>query len=331
MGSAKIKKSKMLIFILTFLLIILCAGISASFGLYNYLSGFNKALKFNPEAVKPKIVKSKDDPVNILIMGVDIGTIGVKESDNHKRTDSIILVNYNPVPQEMNVISIPRDLLIKIKGKNQKINAANAIGGVSYLIESVEQLLDLKINYYGKVDYNGFREIVDIIGGVDIKINSRMDYDDTSQNLHIHFNKGETVHLDGKKAEEFFRWRKNNDGTGLADGDLGRIQNQHLFIEKVLEKFKSVAIIPKIPQILEALPKYAETNMLASDILRYGTEIAKIKKENTQMVTLKGDLAYIDGISYVIYDEKKNSELLAKLHNNDLNNIDNAKVGRNYE
>ena len=59
-----------------------------------------------------------------------------------------------------------------------------------------------------------------------------MDYDDDAQDLHINFKAGETVHLDGKKAEEFFRWRKNNDGTGFADGDLGRIRNQQAFIER---------------------------------------------------------------------------------------------------
>jgi anionic cell wall polymer biosynthesis LytR-Cps2A-Psr (LCP) family protein len=71
-----------------------------------------------------------------------------------------------------------------------------------------------------------------------MEISSNMNYDDDSQNLHIHFEKGETVHLDGEKAEEFFRWRKNNNGTGLAEGDLGRIENQHMFIEKVIDKLK---------------------------------------------------------------------------------------------
>lgn len=308
------KKKKSLRIIFIFIFVVLCIGIGTGGAFYSYLSEFSKGLKNNDSKVDPSINKDKGDPINVVIMGVDIGTPGSSETSNHQRTDTIILLNYNPKTESTNIISIPRDTLIKINGKNQKINAANVFGGVKYVIDSVEKLLDLKVNYYGKLDYSGFREIIDIIGGVDITIKNRMDYDDSAQNLHIHFKKGETVHLDGKKAEEFFRWRKNNDGTGLVDGDLGRIENQHLFIEKVMEKFKNPSIITKIPAILKAMPKYVETNMPASDILRYGTDIAKVNKENISMSTIQGDLAYVDDVSYLVYDEKKNKDILAILH-----------------
>lgn len=307
-------KNKFLLILFTFFFLVLCIGVSTGASLYNFLSGFNKNVKKNPDGVKPFMSKDKNDPVNILIMGVDVGTVGAKEEDNHKRTDTIILMNYDPKSSGVNLISIPRDTLIMIKGKNQKINAANAIGGVSYLINAVEKMLDLKINYYGKVDYSGFRELIDIIGGVDLKVPFRMDYDDPGQNLHIHFKKDEVVHLDGKKAEEFFRWRKNNDGTGLADGDLGRIQNQHLFIDRAIDKFKSVAILPKIPDILQAVPQYVETNMDVEAILRYGSAMLKIDKGNVAMSTLQGDLADIDGVSYLIYDARKSDKILANLY-----------------
>jgi polyisoprenyl-teichoic acid--peptidoglycan teichoic acid transferase len=308
------RKNKFLLILLTFFFLVLCIGISGGATLYSYLSGFSKNLNKDSNGVKPYAAKSKDEPVNILVMGVDVGTVGVKEEDNRQRTDTIIVMNYDPKTGAVNLISVPRDTLIMIKGKKQKINAANAIGGTSYLIEAVEKMLDLKINYYGKVDYSGFRELVDIIGGVDIKIPFRMDYDDSAQNLHIHFKKGEVVHLDGKKAEEFFRWRKNNDGTGLADGDLGRIENQHLFIEKVMDKFKSLAILHKVPAILQAIPKYAETNMDPEAILKYGSAVLTADKSNIKMMTLQGDAADIDGVSYIIYNEKKNDKLISAIH-----------------
>ena len=169
-------------------------------------------------------------------------------------------------------------LLIKINGKNQKINAAHAIGGVTYAVDAVEKLLGIRIDYYGKIDYEGFRKVIDAIGGVDMDITRTMDYDDPSQDLSIHFKKGTTVHLDGKKAEEFFRWRKNNDGAGLADGDLGRIENQHMFISKIMEKIKSPSIVIKIPSILSAIQNSVETNMDANDILKYGYIFATIDK-----------------------------------------------------
>jgi hypothetical protein len=155
-----------------------------------------------------------------------------------------------------------------------------------------------------------------------------MDYDDDAQNLHIHFKKGETVHLDGKKAEEYFRWRKNNDGTGLADGDLGRIENQHVFIEKIMDKFKSPSIITKVPSILKALPKYIETNMPAEDIIKYGTAIAKVNKENISMSTLQGDLANVDDVSYLVYNKNKNKDILNSLKGGALALSENVDLDR---
>lgn len=305
-------RNKLRNYMLVFLSLIICIGVASMGYAYNFLQQLSSK-KNGTDNVKP-ISANKDEPVNILIMGVDMGTLGEEDSKNPKRTDTIMLMNYNPKFQEINVISIPRDTLITMNDKYKKINEAHAVGGPAYLIDAVEKLLDIRINYYGKVDYNGFRKIIDTIGPIEVKINNRMDYDDNAQNLHIHFKKGEIVKLDGKKAEEFFRWRKNNDGTGLSDGDLGRIENQHLFISKVVDKFKSPGIIPKIPGILSTIPNYAESNMSAEDIIKYGYLLSKKDKANIKFSTIKGDAEYISGISYLIYDEKKNKDILMKLH-----------------
>lgn len=298
-------------FLLVFMSLIICVGLASVvylYGILDQLGGSNK----QAVEVKPKAVK-KDEPVNILAMGVDIGTLGLTGSANPTRTDTILLMNYNPKVEELNIISIPRDTLIMVNKKYKKINEAHAIGGPAYLIDAVEKLFSIKVNYYGKVDYSGFRKVIDTIGPIEMKINNRMDYDDTAQNLHIHFKKGEVVQLDGKKAEEFFRWRKNNDGTGLVEGDIGRIENQHLFISKVIDRLKSPAIIPKVPKLLSVIPNYVESNMEAEDIVKYGYMFSKLDKTKIKTSTLKGDAEYISGISYIIYDEKKNKDIIAML------------------
>ncbi|KGN02481.1 transcriptional regulator [Clostridium novyi A str. 4570] len=249
--------------------------------------------------------------INILVMGVDIGTPGSNDKNDPKRTDTMILIHYDKNKKEADAISIPRDTLIKLRGRNAKINAAHAVGGVRGAIDAVENLLDVGIDYYGKINYEGFREIIDSIGGVDVDIQNNMDYDDEGQNLHIHFKKGEKVHLDGKKAEEFFRWRKNNDGSGLASGDLGRIDNQHIFISKVVEKMKSPFIIFRIPSILTKLPKYVETNMSSNEILKYGYALATADNIKTQ--TLNGSTKYIGKASFFVYNKNKNKDIIDKL------------------
>ncbi|MBU3146691.1 LCP family protein [Clostridium sp. CF012] len=285
---------------------------------YFYLQNFSvTSKKNNINLVEAK----KGEPVNILVMGVDVGTLGDSSKDNAQRTDTIILLNYNPVNKAINIISIPRDTLIYMDGKKRKINEAHFFGalsgpgnGVRYLTSEVEKLLDINVNYYGKVNYNGFIELINAIGGVDMKINNTMKYDDGTQNLHINFKKGEIVHLDGQKAMEFFRWRKNNVFDPKNSGDIGRIENQQLFIGKVIEKIKSPSIITKLPRIMQVIPKYAETNMPPSDILSYGFTFANTDSSNIKTSMIKGTSKYIDKISYFVYEEKKNLELYKILH-----------------
>ncbi|WP_097026096.1 LCP family protein [Clostridium peptidivorans] len=295
------------VLLIVFFLILATVG-----GFYLYLLNFSGNSSKLPSPNISKQVE-KNEPVNILVMGVDIGN--PKNAAEPKRTDTMILLHYNPVNQKADMISIPRDTLIQINGKNQKINAAHAFGGVNLLVEEVEELLDIDVNYYAKVDYNGFRNVIDSIGGVDVTIPNNMYYDDASQNLHINFKKGETVHLDGKKAEEFFRWRQNNDGTGLANGDIGRIENQHMLMEKVIDKFKSPAILLRIPSLMSALPKYVETNMNPDEIIKYAYNFGyKVDKSNMKMTTLQGEGQYINGVSYYIFKKSLNKQILTVLH-----------------
>lgn len=253
------------------------------------------------------------EPVNILVMGVDIGDPGSKEASDPKRTDTMLVINYNPKTKNINMVSVPRDTRVTMNGKKIKINSAHAINGVNGSIAAVENLLGIEINNYAKIDYEGFRKVIDAIGGVEMDITRNMNYDDPSQNLHIHFQKGTTVHLDGKKAEEFFRWRKNNNGTGFADGDLGRIENQHKFISKVVEKVKSPSIIPKIPSILSTIPDYIETDMSPEEIIKYGYAVTKGDKSSINMITLQGEAKYIGNVSYFIYDREKNRDIVYTL------------------
>lgn len=265
------------------------------------------------------------DTVNFLVTGVDIGNSETGADNTAQRTDTIMVISYDPSAKTIKITSIPRDTKIQINGKNAKINSAVPIGGAKYLANSIENMLGIKINYYMQVDYAAFRSIIDAIGGVDVNVENKMDYDDPAQNLHIHFNKG-TQHLNGQKAEEFFRWRKNNDGTGFAEGDLGRIKAQHSFIESVVQKLKTKRVIFKYPSILRAISKNTKTNMSASEIVKYASAALKVNKSNISMSTLKGTSMYIKGISYFVYDSKGSNQTtddktISKSANVDIKNL----------
>ena len=287
---------------------------------YSFISGLktNKLGNGIPPA-------SSKDSINILILGMDVGDAENEANKAIRRSDTIMVFNYNPSTKKVHIVSIPRDTMIEVDAyldtgelrRYWKINAAYAIGGEDEIKMHVEDLLGINLNYIVEVDYNAFRSVIDALGGIEMKIEQDMFYDDDMQDLHINFKAGETVNLDGKKAEEFFRWRKNNDGTGGELGDLGRINNQHQFISKVMDKALSPSIIFKAPKILEAISENVDTNIPANKFVSLGMKMLRLKSEDIIMTTLKGEDSTIYGESYLIADKESNRELINALNAND--------------
>ncbi|WP_195262686.1 MULTISPECIES: LCP family protein [unclassified Clostridium] len=308
----KRKRKRIATFIITILLVLI---LGSAIYIFNFLSG----LKTNNLGTGVAPVSSKD-PVNILILGMDVGDT---ENQNKagRRSDTIMVLNYNPNTKKVHIVSIPRDTMIEVDAyldtgeyrRYWKINAAYVIGGEDEIKTHVEDLLGINLNYIVEVDYNAFRSIIDALGGVEMYIEQDMFYDDDEQDLHINFKAGETVQLDGKKAEEFFRWRKNNDGSGGEEGDLGRINNQHQFIGKVVDKALSPSIVFKAPKILKAISENVETNIPAKTLISLGMKIMRLKSENIVMTTLQGQSEYLYGESFLIADKDTNRDLINAL------------------
>lgn len=261
-----------------------------------------------------------NESVNILLLGMDIGDVEQEDNFSVKRTDTMMLLNYNPKTDKAHIVSIPRDTLIEVDDAYDeygnytpywKMNAAYALGEEEEVLKQVKSILEVDVNYLVEIDYAAFRNIIDALGGIEMYIDRDMNYDDDGQDLHIHFNEGETVLLDGKAAEEFFRWRKNNDGTGFVDGDLGRISNQQKFMKKVIEKAMNPAIIFKIPTILNIVQENVITNMSGSKILSYGLKM--VKNSGIDMVTLQGYDETIYGQSFLVVDKESNKDILQAL------------------
>lgn len=307
--STVIKRAITAAFLTIVILIVLC-GIY----LFSFISSLNNNNVIS--GVKPKV----NETVNILLLGMDIGDVENASNTSARRTDTMMLLNYNPRTDNIKVVSIPRDTLIEVKNAHDgngnyipywKINAAYALGGEEEVIQQVESLLDITVNYLIEIDYAAFRNLIDAVGGVEMYIDRDMYYDDDAQDLHIHFNKGETVLLDGQKAEEFFRWRKNNDGTGLADGDLGRIKNQQKFISALIDKCTNPMIVTQVPDILKAIKQNIVTNMSGTAMIKYGLKM--ISNSGVSMSTLQGYNERIYGQDFLIADSSYNQSLLESL------------------
>lgn len=315
MGSKKKKsKTKMKRVVLTIFIILLL--ITSSIVAY----GYSLLNRLNSNDTKTKQI-SINEPVNILLLGVDAGDYANKTSKNPKRSDTMIIIRYIPENNKVYMLSIPRDTRIMIDGKVEKLNSAHRIGGTSLAIETIETMLGIKINYYAKVDYSGFRNCIDAIGGIDMEIPFNMDYD--AYDISIHFKKGETVHMDGKKAEAFVRWRKNNDGGGYAMGDLGRAATQQEFMLKVVEKLKTPSGMLKAPGLIETASKYVTTDMTAKTMLKYMFKLRNVDTSQIEKRVLAGEPKYMGGVSFFIYDKEKNIDFLSNFKNNSTDTTNN--------
>ena len=303
-------------------------SIFLTFTVFSIISGFIALMEVGRQAMPKASNPSGNKPVNILLLGMDIGDPNQEDNKDIKRTDTIMVVNYNPETDKITTVSVPRDTLIQNNGNSVKINSAFAIGGYSRIKTEVEGLLNVNINYIVKVDYDAFVDIIDAIGGVKMKIERNMIYDDEGQNLHINFKAGETVKLDGQKAQEFFRWRKNNDGSGFANGDLDRIQNQQKFIAKVIDKCTNPLIVFRIPKIMSAIGNNVETNMSPFSIIKYGLKFMGVSNNDISMLTAAGTPKTINGQSFLVFDKNSNKDIISQLASSEVSSQSENGISR---
>jgi len=224
--------------------------------------------------------------VNILIVGCD-------EIENHGRADTIVFLSISPKTKDVLILSIPRDTRVEISGRGMdKINHAYAFGGERLISKTVTSFLDLPIHFYAVADFNGFVNIIDELGGVEIDIEKEMHYVDKAGGVEINLYPGKQI-LDGAKALQYIRFRHDK------LGDLGRIKRQQKLALAVIEKMMNFDSITKIPQISEEIKGYIETNIKVQDAIALANLFKGINQEKFRIETVQGEPVYIEGISYL--------------------------------
>lgn len=240
-------------------------------------------------------------PVNMLLLGLD---------EDGTRTDTILLVNFDPNRSLVNLLSIERDTQVSVDGRLRKINSLYSYEKEKYVMDVVEQLTGLPLHYYAVFDFKGFREVVDTLGGVKFDVPFDMDYDDPTQNLHIHLRKGMQL-LNGDKAEQLVRYRKGNrQGEGYLEGDVGRIATQQKFISALLSQKVKLKYLTKINDLFRVISENTRTNVSISDVRYYLSGITGISSDKIKTYTMPGESSYEDGIWYYFYDKKKTLKLI---------------------
>jgi polyisoprenyl-teichoic acid--peptidoglycan teichoic acid transferase len=225
-------------------------------------------------------------PVNILVMGIDLPLDLPPEKQPHVfagRSDTMLLVRLDPTTQSVNVLSIPRDTQVEIPEEGLlKINQANVIGGAKAAAQVVSQNLNgITIDRYVRVSTGAFREMVDLMGGVEVTVPIDMKYVDETQHLNINLKAGLQT-LDGEKAEQFARFRNDQ------YGDIGRVQRQQQMIRALREKLMNPTMITRIPAAIEIFQRYIDTNLSSDELLALVGFGLNLDQDNFRMVMLPG-------------------------------------------
>ena len=261
------------------------------------------------------------DPIQVLVMGVSTDNGG-------KLTDTIMVASYDPKTQAASLLSIPRDTFV---GKSE--STASAYDKINALyqkspertLEAVNSITGLDVKYYVVIDNQALIKLVDLIGGVEFEVPIDMDYDDKTQNLHIHLDKGLQT-IDGEKAEQLLRFRHNNNGTSYpseyGDNDIGRMKTQRNFIIATIKQTLQPENVLKIKGIIDIAYKYVETNLDLSVIKDYVPYAVNINPDNIKSASLPGAPKSMgpSNLSFYKLDEKATKELLEELYGSDEEN-----------
>ena len=228
--------------------------------------------------------------MNVLMLGVD---------QDGLRTDAIMVASYDFDDESLKLLSIPRDTKVYVENRKvtRKINEVHAmtkkngdIMGPMASIEAVTALTGLPIHYYVEFSFDAIDHVMDILGPVtydvpDVEGNGRgMNYDDPTQDLHIHLKPG-LQELSGNQVQQFLRYRKSNNGS--SDGsDTSRVERQQGFVKALIEQKVNMALVVKAPEIFSQIKKEIKTNFSGGEIAKYATHLLKLTSEKISSYSL---------------------------------------------
>lgn len=240
--------------------------------------------------------RKSEDFYTILVVGTDVAS---------NSTDTMMLVSYDVTNQKATVMSIPRDTLVNAfgTGRYTRINSIYAAygkgeEGMNALTHEVSELVGFVPDYRVFISWELVGQMVDAIGGVEYDVPFHMEYDDPAQDLHIYVEKGLQM-LDGDKAMQVVRWRKNNKGIASGGGgtDLNRLKVQQGFLKAVLKQTLQVKNVSKINELATLFGSNIEGDLSVENLLWFAKEavFGGLNVEAVEFVTMpwKGADPYV--------------------------------------
>lgn len=272
--------------------------------------------------------KNITEPFTILLMGIDSTVDGLNKSASNG--DSLILMSFNPSTLNVTMVSIPRDSYVPISCRNNRESKITHAGwyGTSCMVDTIENFLDVEIDYYLKMNFQGVVSLVNTLGGVEVDVPKDLCTDNSNRVGKVCIKKGLQT-LNGEEALVLARNRYD-----LARGDFDRSDNQQLLIKAMLNKVKEVNSIEQVQNILNTISNNMDTNMTTNQILslyNIAKDILKVNRNNGDILSIQ-KLA-LSGDGQMIYDKSSRLTLwnyiLNKQSIKDVSNAINMNLDNN--
>ena len=263
--------------------------------------------------LREKEIKDNDS-FSVLLLGIDNGAYG--RGTEVGRSDTMLVVTVNEKLGKTTIVSIPRDSYTEIIGYgiNDKINHAYAFGQEKMSINSVQNMLNLPIDYYVTVDMGGLMGLVDAVGGLDITPVLTFTYEGES------FTEGVDRHVDGEAALRYARMRYDD-----PEGDMGRQKRQQYVIQKLLEKLLNITSVTRYEEILKTLENSVRTNFTLDKLLSIKNNYPKALK-NFESDKISGSGTMIGGVYYFVVPEEERLRISNVLRESlDLSKVESLK------
>ncbi|MGY3715241.1 LCP family protein [Sutcliffiella cohnii] len=248
--------------------------------------------------LREKAVDPGIDNITVLFLGIDDG--GSRNFGDSARTDAIMLATFNRKDKSVKMLSIPRDSYVyqPDREKNDKINHAHAFNGIDGVVNTIESLLDIPVDYYVRMNFAAFIEVVDALNGIEVDVPlsfSEMDSHDRKNAIRLE--KGYQT-LNGEEALALARTRK-------LDNDIERGKRQQLIVQGILKKAASVTSITRYGNVFDALGNNITTNLRFTQLTSLHDYVIGL---STESLTISGQDEYINGVYYYQLDETSLNE-----------------------
>jgi LCP family protein required for cell wall assembly len=281
-------------------------------GYVSFSRGVSKANERLPPGTRAKLAPQDGSllstPSTILVMGTDGGSEPGRGSDH--RSDSLLLLHTDPGTHRISYLSIPRDLRVDIPGYGpSKINAASQLGGPTLTLSTVRALTGLPIQHVVVVDFDGFKKLIDAIGGIEVNVpkpilSNRFDCPYKPSRCADwkgwRFEKG-PQHMDGHRALVYSRIRENR--LNPSDTDISRAGRQQQVADAVGAKIASLGTFVRLPFIGDSIAAPIATDLSAWQLAQLGWVRLRADTSQSLHCRLGGDPETIGGQSVLVGSE----------------------------